>query len=266
VVKSIWVTYHDVFRNRPQADLPASATLYHVSENLFKYHLDSIQSSGLSFVNAIDAINGQFHSDSIIFTFDDGWAGLYDVVLPLFRKNNLNGVAFITRDFIGKEGFLTQSQIVELSKANFEIGLHGTTHRLLSSCTSKEITWELNECKSMIEDLTGKQVLLAALPGGEENPLIESISRKLGLVGVCTSRPGFHVRSPNRYFINRISIRHNTSRQDMQRYCKFSIYPEIFRWYLLRIPHLIFKGRGYSLLRRFLLGDFRKGKKQLFLP
>jgi peptidoglycan/xylan/chitin deacetylase (PgdA/CDA1 family) len=264
-MSSVWLMYHDVFKTRPDPGLPISATMYHVSQEVFCRHLDEVQKSGKPVTKVSDLLSGS-SADSVVFTFDDGWAGVYESVLPLFKARGWNAIIFVTRDFIDRKGFLTREQIMELSQSGFEIGVHGTTHRMLSACKDDMIFWELATCKEFIEKLINQPAVYASLPGGDETPRLVAIAKEIGLKAVCTSRPGINHSMSSTYALKRIAINKNTSSKDIQRYCRFSFRPEKLHWLAFQVPRQLLGSKNYVLLRRVLLGENQRSENEIFNP
>ena len=262
--KSIFLIYHDVYDQMNQ-NIPRSANIYHVHQGMFLEHINVVKESGIK-VTKVGNVMSNFVGESLGFTFDDGWAGLYHYVWPVFKELGWTATVFITQNFVDKPGFLTRSQIVELSNAGFEIGIHGTTHRLLSSCNREEILWELATCKDFLEELTGKPIIYASLPGGDETIHLSSIAHQIGLQAMATSRPGFNFPSTDPYQLRRVPVREDTTRFDVQRYSRFSVTREMLRWFFFQIPHRLLGGRQYALVRRAVLGERKNNKSEIFMP
>ncbi len=148
-----------------------------------------------------------------------------------------------------------------------DIGIHGTTHRMLSACTFEEVVWEFSACKEYLEALLNKPVKIAALPGGDINHTVIKGAQQAGVELICTSIPGFNTESTSRMRLRRLSIRSGTRAEDLQDYCSFNVRGEVIRWALAGIPRKMLGVRNYTFLRRWLLGDTSNpAKDKLFDP
>ncbi len=262
--KSIFLIYHDVY-DRVNQNIPRSAKTYHVHQGTFLEHVNAVKESGIK-VTKVGDVMSNFVGESLVFTFDDGWVGLHHYVLPLFGELGWTATVFITRNFIDKPGFLTKSQLVELFKMGFELGIHGTTHRLLSACNREEVYWELATCKDFLEELTNTAAVYASIPGGDVAIHVFPVARQIGLQAVATSNPGFNLPSTDPYQLRRVSVRENTTHFDIQRYSQFSTIRETLRWFFFQIPRRLLGGRQYALLRRAILGERKGDKHEIFTP
>jgi len=165
--------YHDVFSISPAPFIPRSAAMYHISKQSFIQHLAIIKKSTLN-VRGVSEILDNNDKNSISITFDDGWEGAFNIAMPILKDFGYRCTYFITKDFIGREGFIDEKGIMMASEAGMEIGVHGTTHRMLSNCSNDEIIWEFSHCKQYLESLTGQKVVSASMPGGDWNKIIAS--------------------------------------------------------------------------------------------
>ncbi|MBM3774170.1 MAG: polysaccharide deacetylase family protein [Acidobacteria bacterium] len=263
-MRSVWLMYHDIHDGAPAPDLPASATVYHVSRRTFGEHLAAIRASGLRLAKPREALSGNF-PDSVVITFDDGWQGSFRFGVPMLAGCGWPGVLFITRDFVGKPGFCTPQMIAEAARSGMEIGVHGTTHRMLSGRSRPEVLEEFRACKEYLESLLAKPVTCASLPGGDVNRTILDCARELGLECLCTSEPGIHPASGRALGVRRIAVRVTTSPAAIARYCRMDVRRERARWLALETPRRLIGMRNYVRLRRWLL-DRRAGARVLWRP
>ncbi|MBE7548652.1 MAG: polysaccharide deacetylase family protein [Planctomycetia bacterium] len=264
-MKSVWLMYHDVYREEPLQGIPRSASMYHVSEKIFKQHLSVIIASGRKVITITEFLKGNFE-DSVVLTFDDGWRGSFEIAMPLLQKFGLKATFFITKDFVGRKGFCDRENILRAVSAGMEIGLHGTTHRMLASCSREEILWEFYTCKQFLESLLGQKIDSASLPGGDLNRIIIACTKEAGLKSLCASRPGINKIGTSLFNLKRVAIRESTSASEVQRYCNYNINKELIRWALFQVPYLLMGKKNYAYLRRWLLGERRGEGDILFKP
>ncbi len=257
--------YHDLYLEAPLRGIPKSAAMYHVAKNTFKQHLSAIIDSGIYVITIKEFLEGNF-DDSVVLTFDDGWKGAFEIAVPLLREYGLKATFFITKNFVGRSGCCNQDMIVQAAKVGMEFGVHGTTHRMLSSCSREEIIWELKTCKYFLESLLNQPVEGVSLPGGDINSTIVSCITEAGFKSFCTSKPGINKIKASPFNIRRIAIRETTSASDIERYCKYNIRKELIRWNVFQIPRCLIGMKSYSLLRRRILGEKKDAAYNLFKP
>jgi peptidoglycan/xylan/chitin deacetylase (PgdA/CDA1 family) len=118
---------------------------------------------------------------SVAITFDDGFRDNLTVALPLLEKFQLPMTLFVTAGFLGREPYLSESDLREISAHPLiTIGAHGLWHRHFNRLTSDEARFELTESRRLLAGVTGKTVDLLAWPYGECNVELERLSAECG--------------------------------------------------------------------------------------
>ncbi len=259
-MRSVWLMYHDVYPERVATDLPRTAAMYHLSRAEFAAHLAVVRASRRRVITAAEPASG----DTVSITFDDGWHGAFAVALPMLVDAGVRATFYVTRDFVGRPHMAQAGLIVEAARAGMEIGVHGTTHRMLAALTPAEIYEEFAACRAYLEDLIGKRVAHASLPGGDVNQVIVASAHRAGLESLCTSRPGVNRARTSRYSLKRIGIKGSTSPSEIGRYCGYNVLREEARWMGMQAPRTLLGMKNYSRLRRWILD--REGKPEVFEP
>jgi peptidoglycan/xylan/chitin deacetylase (PgdA/CDA1 family) len=264
-MRSVWLAYHDIYDTAPAPGLPQSATMYHVSKATFTRQLAAIEASGRRTITASECLNAST-KDAVVLTFDDGWRGAFEMALPLLQAMGWKATFFVTRDFVGRQGFCDPSMILKAAEAGMEIGVHGTTHRMLSSCSREEIMWEFTSCKGFLESMLNREIDLASVPGGGWDRSIVKCAKQAGLRGLCTSRPGINTTKTSPFNLRRVTIRATTADADLMRYCCYRMQKESARWALFQIPRSLLGMRNYTYVRRLLLGEGGERGREIFEP
>ena len=261
---SLILMYHDIFFKSPSTFIPRSSNMYHISEQSFINHLNQLKIAKLNVVPLSELLA---KSNSISLTFDDGWHGAFNIGLPILKDFGFKCTYFITKDFIGQRGFIDEEGIIMASEAGMEIGVHGTTHRMLSNCSSEEISWEFSNCKNYLESLTGQNIISASMPGGDWNEKIASCIKSIGFKNLCCSTPGINYSHLDSFKLYRIPIKDNTRVSDIERYCNNNIYKELIRSKFYNLPQKLLGMKRYSNFRRWILGDVKNNKSsEIFKP
>jgi peptidoglycan/xylan/chitin deacetylase (PgdA/CDA1 family) len=264
-MRSVWLMYHDVHEVEPDRHLPPSATLYHVARRTFASHLAAIRSTGPR-VLSVGGFLAHPDEDSVVLTFDDGWKGAFEIAVPLLVQEGWRATFFVTRDFVGRRGFCERADLLASSRAGMEIGVHGTTHRMLSACGRDEIVWEFRACKEHLEELLSRPVEFASLPGGDVNRTIVACAREAGLKLLCGSRPGINRDRTSSFGLRRVAVKQRTTAADVSRYCRFELRREVVAWGVRQAPRSLLGARTYARLRRRLLGGRGARPYEVFEP
>jgi len=88
---------------------------------------------------------------------------------------------FVTAGFLGRETYLTESELREISRHPLiTVGAHGLWHRHFNRLTTADARFELLESRRLLEGIIGKPVDLLAWPFGECNEELEQLSAACG--------------------------------------------------------------------------------------
>lgn len=265
-MRSVWLMYHNVWASAPEPNVPRSASMYHISRALFAKHLRAIRSSGCPAITVGEFLKSPRENRTVVITFDDGWMGAFETAIPLLREEGMPATFFVTLDFVGKKWFCDREMILSAARVGMEIGIHGTTHRMLSGLTAQETFAEIQKCKQYLESLLGRAVEVMSLPGGAVNSRIISCAQEAGVCCICNSVPGINRHDTSRFHLNRLAIRDSTTERTVARFCRFRVMPELVRWALLQTPKKVLGMRNYDILRRAMLGERQTDASQIFRP
>ena len=206
------VAYHFLTSPGRNYSFTSSEFPYVLDAAAFREHLEGLFASGYRTLRLADYVVGrELPARPVALTFDDGHLSCLEMALELLIENEATAAFFIPTDAIGQPERLAREQIVELSRLGMEIGSHGCSHRALTALTFAEMKDELKRSKQTLEDITGSQVGLLALPHGFGSRGIERAAREAGYEAICTSRFGLNQRQHGAYCLNRIGLKGPTA-------------------------------------------------------
>lgn len=171
------IYYHDIFDK-------VNYTCMGTSLSEFKKHCEVIKNEGFNIVGNITRPENE-----IQIVLDDGFQGIWDT-RDFFIKNNILPKIFISVKSIGKEGYLTEIQILELQKYGFDFQSHAFSHQDLTKLTGDRLFNELLNAKTMLENILGKKVCELCFPFGYFNDEIICKSENIGFNKFYSSVPG----------------------------------------------------------------------------
>ncbi len=192
----------------------------------------------------------------IIFTFDDGHISNYALAYPLLEYFMFKAVFFVICENIGKEGFMSWSELRRLSDNGIMIGSHGMTHRFLTRLSDEELRRELVDSKRMIENSINKPVRCLAVPGGFYNERVRRMAMEAGYEAICTSDFGLNYLDTDLTCLRRIGIRYNTEIGDFRRIFRQGILFMLTRrilWSARYILKSIIGVGNYTRIKEYLL-------------
>lgn len=223
--RAVYLMYHELAEpGRPLVDEDPGYARYAVAAEDFRQHLSRLRSTnvrGLSVGEALAArTNDEGAADRspcVVITFDDGCETDSTVAAPLLEEMKMNATFYVVSGHVGRRGFVSKSQLRELSERGFEVGSHSVTHSLLTDLAPERVREELSESKDALEQLTGRKVAHFSCPGGRWSPLVARLAAELGYESVATSRVGVNDRASDRFRLARVAVMRHTTLGDFER-------------------------------------------------
>ncbi len=173
------IFYHDIHSDKKYTEMSTPL-------DLFKKHIQIIRESGYEIVSEITKPIRQ-----IEICFDDAFLGLYDNI-ELINKDNIPIHLFVISSYLDSENHIKNEQLLELNKNPlFTISSHTKTHKILNEISETEIKIELQNSKSDLERLLGRDVKSICFPEGKFNNKVLEIATQLGYKKQYSSLPGF---------------------------------------------------------------------------
>lgn len=182
------LTYHSI---------DESGSVISTSPEVFRRQMRRLKESGLTTVSLgtlsrVMIENGEFPTNSVILTFDDGFRNFYTAAFPVLDECGFGATVFLVTDFCGKNNdwngnppemrsteLMSWSEIRELANRGIEFGSHTRTHPDLSRLAAAAVEREMTESKAAIEDVVGKQVTTFAYPFGKFGNAARQIAERI---------------------------------------------------------------------------------------
>jgi peptidoglycan/xylan/chitin deacetylase (PgdA/CDA1 family) len=147
----------------------------------------------------------------VSITFDDGYIDNFETVFPILREFNFPAAIFVIADRIGKEGFLNYGQLREMLKSELiTIGCHTMSHRYLLELDNRQLTYEIEDSKRVLEENLGNRIEFFSYPWGGYSPYIEKIVENAGYRAAFTTNSIINgdrfQRASDLYGIKRLTI------------------------------------------------------------
>jgi peptidoglycan/xylan/chitin deacetylase (PgdA/CDA1 family) len=215
--------YHSIVNDDPSA----CGSLYQLPVGQFRAHLEWLDRRGFTAITFEDyrlfregILN--LPKKPVILTFDDGYQDVYQNAFPLLQEYGMRAVIFVLGDrraasnawdVNGTEPaapLLTDSEIIEMHQARFEIGAHSHSHVRLTELP-KEAAWkEISYSRMEIEGLLNKPVRSFAYPYGCVNEETKRMVRDAGYTTACSVFTGPSVFGGDEFEIRRSTIFNTT--------------------------------------------------------
>lgn len=141
-------------------------------------------------------------SNTISFTFDDGYSHLAEILPALIERFQISATICLPTAYIGKENswdyssilaserHLDKREIRQLHSLGVAFASHGHRHVALTSLDEKSLRHECVESKSVLEDIIGAPVTALSYPFGRVNRRVMDIAAETGFaVGYTMAFP-----------------------------------------------------------------------------
>ena len=193
-----------------------------VSPADFAAQIDSLWASGyhavdLNDVRAYFAGNEPLPSKPVVITFDDGYSDLFTTAFPILAKHHFKAVAYIVSGFVGRPGYVTSDEVVQLDHNGIEIASHTVDHPDLARSSAGSTMRELVDSKRWLEQLVGHPVIDFAYPSGKFNPQVMAEVQRAGYDTAVTTMDSLEHSRADRYMWTRVRVGGGESMADFTR-------------------------------------------------
>ncbi len=142
----------------------------------------------------------------ILLTFDDGYADAYTAAFPVLQRYGFQATFYVVTDFVGRPGYLSTDQILEMAAAGMSFGSHAVSHRSLTSLSASRVEQELSQSRAGMEDLLQRPVLDFCYPLGRFNQGVRQAVERAGYRSAVTTKYGFASSIADQLLLPRIRI------------------------------------------------------------
>lgn len=250
----VFLMYHELeLPGRPMCQDEPGYSRYVLAASKFRAQMEYLRSNGWQGLSVSQAL-AYPKGPSVCVTFDDGCETDLIAAAPMMREVGFGATFFITTGRLGSRGFLSPTQLQELSGLGFEIGCHSRTHPYLTDLDENGLKQEIWDAKTELEQRIGKAVQHFSCPGGRYDTRVVAMARKAGYISMCTSRIEPNMEGGDRFALGRVAILRNLSLSGLGAICDGSSLRWMRTQNMLRETARRFLGNAaYDHLRASLL-------------
>jgi peptidoglycan/xylan/chitin deacetylase (PgdA/CDA1 family) len=186
-----------------------------IDVRIFKEHLQFLLENEFRVVSLSDLLEfmgkGKLPQDNlrrICLTFDDGYVDFFQNCWPLLKEYNFPATIFLVVDKIGRVGYLSDSQINELSSTGLiTLGSHGMAHKYLIGLGQDDLRHEVRDSKLILEQRFSSPVDFFSYPWGGLSARTQDAVREAGYKAAFTTNQRLAGRSGrDDYALKRITV------------------------------------------------------------
>ena len=195
-----------------------------VSPEMFERQVAWLKASDWTFIKASELFTEKAQGDKrVAITFDDGYEDNYSQALPILKKYDACATLYLVTDRherdwsvnknakhnsgdLMREAKLSDKQVAEmLASGVFELGGHTLTHCHLPSVDLATKTFEINECKKVLNATFATQVTSFAYPFGHYSDEDIKLCEAADFNTAVTTDEGIDTQ-PNAFRLKRVKI------------------------------------------------------------
>jgi len=202
--------YHYI-RTPPSARYDWMGYKLSISPADFAAQMDSLARNGFHPVDFNDlrayfAGKQPLPSKPVMITLDDGYADLYTAAFPILAAHDFKAVAYIVSGFVGRSGYATADQVVQMDHNGIQIASHTVNHADLARSPAGLVRRELVDSKLWLEHLLGHPVLDFAYPSGKFNAQVVAAVQQAGYDTAVTTLDSLNHSVADRLVWTRIRV------------------------------------------------------------
>ncbi len=142
-----------------------------IQMDIFKSQMDLIKFNNLSFYNPqsfFEEFDNPKSEKKVLITIDDAFTSFYEHAWPYLKKNKIPFILFTSTQTVGKFGYMTWEQILEVEKEKFAfIGNHSHSHEYLVDYEFIKFKDDINKSIKIFNEKLGYNPIFFSYPFGE---------------------------------------------------------------------------------------------------
>lgn len=184
--------------------LDSSGSAISMEPKIFEEHMTGLTEAGYRVISLRQALaerdeQGDWPDKSVVVTFDDGFASIYEHALPVLQRFGFGASVYLIAGHVdgfndwgspvrgfGRQKILSWDQVKEMAEYGIEIGAHTLTHADLSVLNSKALEREIIGSAEEISQRINEPVITFAYPYGNLSDEAKAIVDRT-YSAVCTT-------------------------------------------------------------------------------
>lgn len=173
--------------------------------DLFKRHLIFFKDNNYNVISLDKLTELLLKKDKIIMptialTFDDGYKDSFTYAYPVLRQYGFSATLFVIVNKISQQDYLDFNQMRQMVDDKLiTIGSHSMNHPDLLKLDKKELLYEIETSKKVLEENLKCKIDLFAYPGGAFSPYIIEVVRQAGYKAAFTTNSKINIKLQMRY-------------------------------------------------------------------
>jgi peptidoglycan/xylan/chitin deacetylase (PgdA/CDA1 family) len=193
-MRALAIMYHDVVEGEAydSSGFPGeSANIYKLRREDFSRQLEAIRAAVPEGAVSVIARRRELVRPAAVFlTFDDGGVSFHTPIAGMLEEHGWRGHFFITTSRIGTAGFAGAAELRDLDRRGHIVGSHSHSHPVrMAALAPARMESEWRESLARLEDILGKRVQVASVPGGYYSRTVGRTAAAAGIEALFNSEP-----------------------------------------------------------------------------
>ena len=142
-----------------------------IQMDIFKKQIEIIRNLKYNFYDPKD-LEKNFNTikteKKILITIDDAFSSFYEIAWPYLKEEKIPFILFVSTKTVGKNGYMTWSQIKELEKETaVYVGNHSHTHNYLVDLKNQDFMNDIDTSSKIFNETLGYNPIFFSYPFGE---------------------------------------------------------------------------------------------------
>lgn len=251
---NVFLMYHELeIPGRPLCQSDPGYVRYILSQNDFSAQMRFLQQTGRQGISVGSALEGTNHR-SVVVTFDDGSETDLITAAPILRELGFGATFYVTAGFVGRRGYLSETQLRELAGAGFEVGCHSMTHPYLPDLSDQDLRREVIDAKHALENITRGQVDHFSCPGGQYDERVLRLAKEGGYKSLANSEIHANGKHTDHYSLGRVAVMRGVSIETFGSICDGTLLGKMrMRDQINRTAKRVLGNSMYDRMRALLL-------------
>jgi Predicted xylanase/chitin deacetylase len=155
-------------------DASAEDHRYYVAPEQFEQEMKAFRDWGYTTITVKSLVQAitegrELPPHPMLITFDDGHRDIYTNAFPIMQKYGFKGVLYVVGNYLGAEGFMDRTEILEMYQAGWDVGSHGMKHIDVTKLFGDDLLIEVEGSRQKLENTLGIEILTFAYPFGAKD-------------------------------------------------------------------------------------------------
>lgn len=187
------------------------------SPKAFREQMDFLLKNGYQPILFSDLSHLEDYDKPVIITLDDGYQDNYENVFPYIKEHKIPVTIFVISDFVGRNRYLTQQQVKEMSDSGLvSIQSHTANHMRLPQDSAAQQEESMKRSVLDLARMTGKIPYVLSYPEGRYDSCTEQLAQKYFELAVTTKNTRWS-SNQTYYRIVRLSMYRDTPLSEYQK-------------------------------------------------